>query len=99
MKADGWCLVRAVAKGMSDEDLKDLIDKVIIKANDEKFQDLLGTVGLKKLEDYRDRKVWDSDVLDIVPYILSEVMDQSIIICVIANDNLHNVLVINEMKG
>ena len=72
---------------------------MIIKANDEKFQDLLGTVGLKKLEDYRDRKVWDSDVLDIVPYILSEVMDQSIIICVIANDNLHNVLVINEMKG
>ena len=72
---------------------------MIIKANDEKFQDLLGTVGLKKLEDYRDRKVWDSDVLDIVPYILGEVMDQSIIICVIANDNLHNVLVINEMKG
>src|SRR5271156_994509 len=81
--SDGWCMLRAITGFYNDHDpdLVEVINSVIAFAkNSEKWSQLLNDQDFIDLNDYKVNKRWNKDVIDLLPAIVSDFLNRSIIV-------------------
>ena len=96
VKSDGWCLFYAVLENENEISTLDIISKTKTLAKIEKIINYVPDTFDIEIENYKINKTWNSDSVDILPFILADCLNISIIVIVFNNEGGYSKSIINK---